>query len=74
MTVDQALPLLDGFLNSAFMAGLVEVRVVHGKGSGKLRGVIHREIAHHPLVESFRLGVPAEGGLGVTVIRLVPRG
>jgi DNA mismatch repair protein MutS2 len=70
LSVEDALAKLDQYLNDAFSAGLHSVRVVHGKGSGTLRLVVRRELAHHPLVESFRPADPWEGGAGVTVVHL----
>ncbi|MGA2157694.1 MAG: Smr/MutS family protein [Dehalococcoidia bacterium] len=70
MTVDEALPLLHDYLNDAFMAGLKEVRIVHGKGTGTLRQAVMRELKKHPLVKSFRIGGRFEGSTGATVVYL----
>jgi len=70
LTVDEALPKLDHYLNAAFMAGLSTVRIVHGKGIGVLRRAVHETLAGHPLVKSFRYGDWGEGGAGVTVVEL----
>ena len=70
LTVDEALPKLDHYLNTAFMAGLPSVRVVHGKGTGVLRKAVHDMLAGHPLVKSFRLADYGEGGSGVTIVEL----
>ncbi|MBA7657372.1 Endonuclease MutS2 [subsurface metagenome] len=70
LTVDEALLKLDKYLNDAFMAGLWQVRVVHGKGTGTLRQAVHRALAQHPLVKSYRLGGYGEGGAGVTIVEL----
>ena len=48
LTVDEALSLLEQYLYDAYMAGLPSVRVVHGKGTGKLRLAVHRRLANHP--------------------------
>ena len=56
LTVDEALWQLDQYLYDAFMAGLNSVRIVHGKGTGKLRRAVHDSLAKHPLVKSYRLG------------------
>ena len=71
LTVDEALLKLDKYLNDALMAGLCQVRVVHGKGTGTLRQATHKALAKHPLVKSYRLGDYGEGGAGVTVVELV---
>ena len=70
LTQDEALPKLDKFLNDAFMAGLYQVRVVHGKGTGVLQLMVHRHLAKHSLVKSYRLGGHGEGGIGVTMVEL----
>ena len=70
LTVDEALPKLDHYLNAAFMAGVPTVRIVHGKGTGVLRRAVHEILAGHPLVKSFRYGDWGEGGAGVTVVEL----
>ena len=70
LTVYEALLKLDKYLNDAFMAGLWQVRVVHGKGTGTLRQAAHRALARHPLVKSYRLGGYGEGGVGVTIVEL----
>ena len=54
LSVEDALAKLDQYLNDAYLAGMYSVRVVHGKGTGTLRLVVRRELARHPLVESFR--------------------
>jgi DNA mismatch repair protein MutS2 len=68
MTVDEAIPLVQEYLNDAFMAGLKEVRVVHGKGTGILRQAVMRELKKHPLVKAFRGGGRFEGSTGATVV------
>lgn len=73
LTIDEALVKLDQYLNDAFMAGLCQVRVIHGKGTGTLRQVVWRELARHPLVKSYRLGGYGEGGTGVTIVELASR-
>ena len=73
LTVEVALDRLDQYLYDAFMAGLSSVRIVHGKGTGKLRHAVHDSLAKHPLVKSYRLGDYGEGGYGVTVVELINR-
>lgn len=70
LRVDEALPLLDKYLNDAFLSGIPSVRIVHGKGSGTLRRAVHQALNEHPLVKSFRLGSWGEGDAGVTVVEL----
>ena len=73
LTVDEALYRLDQYLNDAFMAGHWQVRVVHGKGQGIIRDVVWKALAKHPLVKSYRLGLPGEGSEGATVVELEQR-
>jgi DNA mismatch repair protein MutS2 len=73
LTIDEALLKLDQYLHDAFMAGRYQVRVVHGKGTGMLRQAVRKELARHPLVQSYRPGEYGEGGEGVTIVELAPR-
>ncbi|MBA7627499.1 Endonuclease MutS2 [subsurface metagenome] len=73
LTADEALLKLDKYLNDAFMAGLYQVRVIHGKGTGTLRQVVREQLAKHPLVKSYRPGGYGEGGAGVTIVELVQK-
>ena len=73
LTTDEALFRLDQYLNDAFMAGLPSVRIVHGKGMGKLRRAVHESLTKHPLVKSYRLGDYGEGDYGVTIAELTSR-
>ncbi len=67
---EEALARLDTYLNQAFLAGLSVARIVHGKGTGKLREVVRHELLCHPLVKSVRIASAEQGGEGVTVIEL----
>jgi DNA mismatch repair protein MutS2 len=69
-TTDEARDLVEQYLDDAFMAGLPNVRLVHGKGTGALRKTVRTLLSSHPLVESFRDGEPSEGGAGATVAAL----
>ncbi len=70
MRVDEALAELEPFINHAHAAGLREVRVIHGVGSGRLRDAVREELERHPLVEGHRPGEPHEGRDGATVVTL----
>lgn len=68
--VDEALANLDQYLHDAYSAGLEQVRVIHGKGTGVLRQAVQEYLKTHPLVHSYRGADPAEGGDGVTIVTL----
>ncbi len=70
MMLEEALSAVDQYLNEAVMAGLNEVSIIHGKGTGVLRSGIQQHLKRHMLVKSFRLGVYGEGEDGVTVVTL----
>jgi len=70
LTVDEALLKLDKYLDDAFMAGLLQIKVIHGKGTGTLRQMVREWLAKHPLVKSYRPGKYGEGGAGVTIVEL----
>ena len=61
---------LDRYLDAAARASLPWVRLVHGKGTGALRGVVHDVLRHHQVVDRFELAEPKAGGEGVTVAYL----
>jgi len=73
LSIEEALDRLDQYLYDAFMAGLPSVRIVHGKGTGRLRQAVHGSLAKHPLVRSYRLGEHGEGAYGATVVELTHR-
>ncbi len=70
LTKEEALEKLDHYFDQVLLAGWKTVYVIHGKGEGVLRELTHEFLRNHPAVESFRLGYPEEGGLGVTVVTL----
>ena len=67
MAVDEALPVLDNFLDAAYMGNLPNARIIHGKGTGVLRKAVQDELRRCKYVKSFRLGVYGEGEDGVTI-------
>ena len=70
LTVDEAIPLVDKFLDDCFLAKLETARIVHGKGTGKLRQGIHAFLKKQKRVKSFRIGTYGEGEMGVTIVEL----
>lgn len=70
LNVEEASFVVDKFLDDCSLAKLKTVRIVHGKGTGKLRDGIHKFLKTHHLVKSFRLGTYGEGEMGVTVVEL----
>ena len=58
------------YLDDAALAGLDQVLIIHGLGTGALRDAVRAEAASHPLVKSVRAGERGEGGDGATIIRL----
>jgi DNA mismatch repair protein MutS2 len=67
---DEALDALDRYLDAAFLAGLPFVRIIHGKGTGRLRQSVREALAHNSHVKSYEAGGDKEGGDGVTVAKL----
>jgi len=61
---------VDLYLDEAFMAGLSEVSIIHGKGTGALRDAVWQFLRRHPHVDAYRLGQYGEGDAGVTVVKL----
>jgi DNA mismatch repair protein MutS2 len=70
LRVDEALDLLEPFLNHASLNGQREVRVIHGLGTGRLRDAVREFLARYPLVEEYRAGEPHEGRDGATIVTL----
>ena len=67
MTVDEALAHLDKYLDDAYLAHMPSVRIVHGKGTGKLREAVQRHLKKCKYVKSYRMGEFGEGDAGVTI-------
>jgi len=70
MRAEEALAELEAYLDRAYLAGLPFVRIVHGKGTGKLRQAVRQALQTHPHVLAFEDGREEEGGAGVTVVKL----
>lgn len=67
-TVDEAIAVLDKYLDDAYLAHLSPVRIVHGKGTGALRAGVHNYLKRLKYVKSYRLGAFGEGDAGVTIV------
>ena len=70
LTGDEALPLIDKFIDDALLSGLSRIDIIHGKGTGALRRKVTEFLAHHPRVRAHRLGEWNEGGTGATIVEL----
>ncbi len=67
-TVDEALALLDKYIDDAYLAHIPSVRIVHGKGTGALRNAVHNQLKRTKVVKDYRLGEYGEGDAGVTIV------
>lgn len=70
LMLDQAIDVVDKYLDDAAITGLHEVTIIHGKGTGALRAGLHQFMKNHGHIKSFRLGRFGEGETGVTVVEL----
>ena len=69
LLADEAIPMVERYLDSAMRAGYGEVTVIHGRGEGILRKLVHQLCERLPYVSEYRLGDKGEGGWGVTIVR-----
>ena len=69
--VEDGLEEMDRFLDNAFLSRMPWVRIIHGKGTGKLRTAVREALKSNSYVKSFEEGIEGEGGAGVTVAKLV---
>lgn len=67
-TVDEAIPLLDKYLDDAYLSHLAQVTVIHGRGTGALKNAVHTHLKKTKYVKSFRIGIFGEGDQGVTIV------
>jgi len=70
LTVEDALPKVDKFIDQALLHGLEKVQIIHGVGSGRLRDAIGRYLSGHRAVKSLSSGETMKGGRGVTFVEL----
>ncbi len=73
MHVEEALDMVDKFLDDVLLAGLKEVRIIHGVGTGALRNSLIPFLKQHPLVESTFQGGPNKGNPGMTIVEITGR-
>ena len=67
LTVEQALSRVDDALNDAILAGVTELRMIHGRSGGRIRGAVHKRLEEMSAVASFRLD-PRNAGVTIVVI------
>ncbi|HVK87342.1 MAG TPA: Smr/MutS family protein [Kofleriaceae bacterium] len=65
--------VVEEYVRAAQEAGLPAVRIIHGKGTGTLRRIVHSVLERHPAVKAFRLGDERSGSWGATLVELYPR-
>jgi len=70
LRVDEAINILDSYINSALLANLSTIRIVHGKGTGVLKKAVHEYLKNNSHIKSYRIGNFGEGDLGVTIAEL----
>ena len=67
---EEALMILDQFIDNCALSGVKTITIIHGKGTGVLRKAVHQRLKSHKLIRVFRLGVYGEGESGVTIAEL----
>jgi len=70
MRVDEGLRALENFINDGILGTLMHATIIHGKGTGAMRKVVHEYLHEHPQIKSWRIGTIHEGGDGITVVEL----
>ena len=71
--LEDAVFAAEKYIDEAFLGGLINVTIIHGKGTGVLRKGIHDMLKTNPCVKNYRLGVYGEGETGVTIVELKKR-
>jgi DNA-nicking Smr family endonuclease len=65
--------IVEEYVRAAHEAGFANLRIIHGKGKGTLRRIVHSVLEKHPAVRTFRLADPRSGSWGATLVELHPR-
>lgn len=65
--------LVSDYIEACLDAGIHEIRIIHGKGTGTLRRIVHSILEKHPSVKQFALGGHADGSWGATKVDLIPK-
>ncbi len=68
MRADEGLRALEDFINDGILGTLTHATIIHGKGTGAMRKVVHEYLHEHPQIKSWRIGTIHEGGDGITVV------
>ena len=69
-TIEEAIMMVDQFIDSCTLLGIKTITIIHGKGTGALRKAVHEILRRNKAVKSFRLGRYGEGEAGVTIVEL----
>ncbi len=70
LRANEAIREVDKLISEAILSNIIQLTIIHGKGTGALRQALHQFLQTHPQVESFREGTIEEGGAGVTIVKL----
>lgn len=65
--------VVEEYVRAAHEAGFATVRIIHGKGKGTLRRIVHAALTRHPAVRSFQIAEPQRGSWGATIVELAPK-
>ena len=68
--IESKLSKLDKYFDDALLAGLKQVTIIHGYGTGTIRTLVQNYVKKHKLVDSYRYGGQGEGGMGSTIVTL----
>ncbi len=68
MRVDEAIPVLEKYLDDAYLSHLPKCTIIHGRGTGALKEAVHKHLKKLKYVAEFRLGSFGEGDAGVTIV------